>query len=369
VTPADGSAKVDVLLSIHLSSNRPAQFVRFLDCLMSATHDPSCAEVVVHIDDGDDRMHGVVKEQAATRPLRIKFVSRPRNGGFYGLWRAFDDLLRATSPTAYFVVNFNDEMYFKTPGWDTRLRKYVELFPDRIFRLKTSDQRFRNYYDFWEAGFANDTSAIMTKRWLELGGGWCPCNGPDSFQQCVAFYFGWLDRFNAQRPYRELAVHDLEIGGAGANRELRGRELRDRLGGAIRPWFVLMSHTMQEEAARRARKLHAHIWLHEHGLANAAVRDNRMRRRIEIADDGGRILHSLPYGLSALRIGLTNRWRLLNYAYYGGGGALYARRLVRNTLAFLSIRYEAVYRLRQWLRPLFVKARDERGPRNRLDRQ
>jgi hypothetical protein len=205
----------------------------------------------------------------------------------------------------------------------------------------------------------------MTKRWLELGGGWCPCNGPDSFQQCVAFYFGWLERFNASRPYRELPVHDIDIGGAGANRELYGRKLRDRLGGAIKPWFILMSHRTQEDAARRARKLHAHIWIHERNLEKFEVQDNPRRRRIEVVDAAGQTVHSLHYGLSAIRIGLTNQFRLLNYAYYGGGGAQYAYRLVRNALAFLSIRYELVYRLRQCLRAIVAKLADRRAAAGR----
>jgi hypothetical protein len=328
----------EILLSIHMSSNRADQFVTFLDRLESSADEPSRIEVMAHIDDGDEMMHALTAAEAAKRRLRVSPVSRPRDG-FYGLWKAFDHLLRATSPGAYFVVNFNDEMHFKERGWDTRLQKYVGLFPDHIFRLRTSVQRNRNYYDYWEAGFANDTSAIMTRRWLEVGGGWCPCNGPDTFQQTVAYYFGWLHRFNAQRPYRELAVDDLQIAGSGANHGLEGQKLRERLRGAIAPWFHLVSRPVQEEAARRAQLLHATIWAEARGLDNHEITDNRARRSIDVVERStGAVKTRLSYRLSGLRIGLTNARRRLNYGYFGGGGDTVPNAW-HNLQQYLALRY------------------------------
>ena len=330
------------LLSIHLSSNRPDRFVDFLDRLERSTADLSAVEVVVKIDSDDAPMNRLLEKETKARPFRVKYLSTPLEGGFFGLWRCYDELLRACDPQAYFVMGLNDEMGFKTERWDRVLATYVGLFPDHIFRLRTSSQRNRNYYDFWEAGFANDTSAIMTKRWLDLGGGWCPCNGPDSFQQCVAFYFGWLDRFNANRPYREFAIYDIELSGHGANVGLSGAALRRRQGASIAPWFTLMSHRMQEEAARRAQKLHAHIWAAQQGLDDDRVLDNRRKQCVEIVDRQSRlVLHRFPYGLSAIRITLANGWRGLNYLYYGGGGEPLARTWRSNVCTHLRWRYPA----------------------------
>src|SRR4029077_5118179 len=187
------------------------------DRLQEVTADFAAVEVVVKIDDSDAAMNRLLETEVKRRPFRVAFVSTPAPRDFYDLWKSYDVLLKAADPKAYFAECLNDEMFFRTKHWGSSLRNYVDLFPDHIFRLRTSPQKNRNYYDFWEAGFANDTSAIMTRRWLDIGGGWCPCNGPDSFQQCVAFYFGWLDRFNAGRPQRELAIDDIEVGGHGAN--------------------------------------------------------------------------------------------------------------------------------------------------------
>jgi hypothetical protein len=331
------------LLSIHMTSNRPANFVEFLDRLERATLAPSSVEVVLKIDDTDDAMNRLLEREARTRPFRITYISTPLPGGFFGLWRCYDDLLKASDPSAYFVIGLNDEMYFKTQSWDLVLRKYVGLFPDHVFRLRTSTQRYRNYYDFWEPGFANDTSAFMTRRWLDAGGGWCPCNGPDTFQQYVAFYFGWLDRFNAARPQRDLPITDVQLEGHGASVGLDGPALRRRIGGSLKSHFTLVSHRMQEEAARRAQKLHAGIWMHEHGREVFEARDNRRRRQIEIVCvSDSATCHALRYRLNPLRIWVTNTIRKLNCGYYLAGGSTNKFSWFENFMHYLAFRHPSL---------------------------
>lgn len=345
---ADQAPRDGVLLSIHMTSNRPDNFVRFLDRLEEKTDVMASVEVAIKIDDTDTAMNSLLAQEVARRPFRISYISSPLVGGFYGLWRSFDELLRVCNPNAYFVINLNDEMYFTAKGWDTRLRNYVDLFPDHIYRLRTSQRRHRNYYDFWEAGWSNDTSAIMTKRWLDIGGGWCPCNGPDTFQQSVAFYFGWLDRFDAARPCRELPIDDIEFGGAGDSIGMSDQALRRRMRGALKPWFILMSHKMQQEAARRAQLLHAHIWAEARAPNELRIRDNRSRRRIEVTDRSGvLVLHRRSYALSWLRISLSNAVRKLNYGYYGGAGAVYRYRIFRNFSDYLCLRHAGFDYLRE----------------------
>ena len=332
-----------VLLSIHLTSNRPDDFVKFLDRLQEKTDDLSSVEVAIKIDEDDERMNEILARESRQRPLKITYISTPLSGGFYGLWRAYDEILKVCDPHAYFVVGLNDEMYFTEKGWDTRLRKYVNLYPDHIYRLRTSIHRERNYYDYWEASCAGDLTAIMTRRWLELGGGWCPCNGPDSFQSAVAFYFGWLyrhDTFN--RPYRERVVHDVEFGAYGANLDLTDSEaLRRRTKGAIVAWYKLVSYPMQQEAARRAQKLHAHIWAAKNVLADYEVRDNTTRFFIQIFDKTiGAPAWQGSYRISRVRIGWTNFFRKFNYPYYMGAGEAHRRLTWGNVTYYLQMRHE-----------------------------
>jgi hypothetical protein len=331
------------LLSIHLTSNRPDHLLTFFDRLELATDDVSSVEVVIKIDDTDARMNALLADQVARRPFHITSLSTPLADGFYGLWRAYDALLEATNPNAYFVVGLNDEMYFTEPGWDTRLRKYVGLYPDHIYRLRTSIHRERNAYDYWEAGCAGDLTPITTKRWLDLSGGWCPCNGPDSFQNTVAFYFGWLHRHDTfGRPYRERVVHDIEFGAYGANLDVTDPAvLRHRIRGGVLAWFTLVSHPMQQEAARRAQRLHAHIVAARHEVSDCEVVDHEGPRELAVVDrTTGTDLWRASYGISRLRIGWTNFIRTFNYPFYAGGGEQARRRRWRNLAYCLLLRHE-----------------------------
>jgi hypothetical protein len=337
-----------VLLSIHLTSNRPGNFVKFLDRLQEKTDDLSSVEVAVKIDENNEEMNKILARESRQRSFKITYISTPLSGGFYGLWRAYDEILRVCDPHAYFVIGLNDEMYFAEKGWDTRLRKYVNLYPDHIYRLRTSMHRERNYYDYWEASCAGDLTAIMTRRWLDLGGGWCPCNGPDSFQSAVAFYFGWLyrhDTFN--RPYRERVVHDMEFGAYGANLDLISPEaLRRRMRGGLIAWYELMSYPIQQEAARRAQKLHAHIWAVKNRLANYEIRDDKKQLFMLVFDKTiGAPAWQANYRISRLRIGWTNFVRKFNYPYYGGAGEPVRYQRWQNVKYYLLLRHEWLDRL------------------------
>jgi hypothetical protein len=333
---------VGPLLSVHLTSNRPEQFVTFLDRLEHSTDDLRAVEVVVKIDDADQHMNRLLTTESARRPFRVTYLSTPLSGGFYELWRSYDELLRATDPDAYFVVGLNDEMYFTEKGWDTRLRKYVGLYPDHIYRLRTSIHRERNTYDYWEALCAGDLTPIMTKRWLDLSGGWCPCNGPDTFQNSVAFYFGWLyrhDTFN--RPYRERVVHDVVFGGYGANVNLvESDALRRRMRGGLTAWFTLVSYRMQLEAARRAQILHGHIAAAQRGLVSYRIIDAPRQRSLRIVDEAaGAVVWQASYRLNRWRVGWTNTARKFNYPYYGGAGDTSRRRRWSNIAYYLQLRH------------------------------
>lgn len=341
-----GALAPGVLLSIHMQSNRPQQFSRFLDRLEESTDDLTSVEVVVKIDDTDSEMNRYLPIEQSRRRFRLKFISTPLPDGFYGLWRSMNDMLKVCDENAYFFLNLNDESFFSSKGWDTVLRRYVGLFPDHIFRLRTSPRRYHNYFDFWEAGFANDTAAIMTKRWVEIGGDWCPCNGPDSFQQCVGFYFGHNDRFNLRRYVREIPISDIVVSYDGAeqgltNVGLSGAALQRRLAGAIDPWFELMSHAMQEEASRRAEKLRAHIWAYDCGIDNFDLDDRGRQNGLRLVERGSPHRSKVfPYRLSRLRIGIANAHRAFNYVYFGGGGRTIETPWYQNSIAFLTMRYD-----------------------------
>lgn len=328
-------------MSIHLQSNRPDNFTQFLDDLEESLDDPSCVEVVVKIDDVDEPMNALLPAEVARRPFTLKYISSPLDGGFFELWRSMNDILAVSDPNAYFLWNMNDEMAILNKGWDKALKQYVGLFPDHIFRLRTSLFRTRNYCDYWETGFAPETSAINTRRWIEIGGDWNPCLGPDSFQQCVAYYFAYHGRFDDHKPVREIPIHDFTFKGEGAYIGLEGERLWKRLRGATKAWYRLMSYEIQLEASRRAQKLHAHICAHENRLSSFSVTDDRRKHSILLTDtDSDRVIRVFPYRLSWLRITLSNVIRSPYYLYYAGGGHRARAPFIGSVLRSAALRYD-----------------------------
>lgn len=312
-----------VLLSVHLTSNRPAKFVQFLDRLEQTTVDFSAVEVVIKIDSDDQPMNELLAAEQKRRPFALKYISTPLVGGFFELWRTYDELLRQTDKSAYFVVSLNDEMYFVDRGWDERLGKYVDLDSDGIYRLRVSMHRERNTFDYWEASCAGELTPLITKKWLDLSGGWCPCNGPDSFQNAVAYYFGWLYRHDTfGRSYREHVAHDILFGAQGSNLDLTDpKALLQRTRGAMTSWYELVSYPMQQEAARRAQVLHAHIWASKHIVGEYYLKDDQTKKALYVFERTNRKhAWSASYKLSRLRIGWTNFVRKFAYPYYCGGG-------------------------------------------------
>lgn len=309
-----------ILLSIQLNSNQPEQIVTFLDAIQKTARRPERVEVLINIDTGDESMMRVLDEQKATRPMQIKYIESDLPGGFFDLWKPLNTLITLTDPSAYFVMNVSDEFMFVTHHWDDLIERYVGYYPDHIFRLRASQFRFRNYKDFWECGYAPDSLALYSKRWFDVTGDWNPCFGPDSFQQCVAFYlYSYLGMFQHQL-YRDIPEPFLEFKGEGVSHGLTPEQKRKRNKGHIKHWFILMSHEMQQEANRRACLLRADIIAQQQKIQRYELRDDVERKRIQIIDlDKGYDVENFSYKLNYWRITLTNQLRKLAFGYYVGG--------------------------------------------------
>ena len=174
-----------------------------------------------------------------------------------------NDMLIISEKDTYFVWNMNDEMRIPIKGWDSVLKKYVGLFPDDLFRLRTSCFRNRNYSDEWECCYAPETSAITTRKWIDLCGDWNPTLGPDTFNQLVAYYFSYHDRYNKNKEIRDIVINDFMFEGEGASIGLTRKQKVIRMGETIKPWFTLLSHRILTEASRRSQKIKANIYLNK----------------------------------------------------------------------------------------------------------
>src|SRR5438105_5813578 len=174
--------------------------------------------------------------------------------------------------------------------------------------------------------------------------------GLETFQQCVAYYFNLINRRSGSPRYREIPIEDIEFGGEGAYLGLTGKALRRRVRGATRAWFRLMSAEIQEEAARRAAKLHAAISAHEHGLGMEAVHVNKVARAVAVVDPMSfRTLATHSFAIPKTLYYRLNARRALQYEWFGGGGVDVRRPPVRAFLGFMAFRYDWAEKIREWI--------------------
>lgn len=307
-------------ISIQLNSNRPQQIGVFFDSIEATADTPEAIEVLLHIDKGDSAMEQAVEAEKAKRKFSLRVLQTDLVQGYLTLWKPLNPLLEMTHPDVYFVTNFSDEFLFETKGWDTQLRAYVGYYPDHIFRLRGSQYRFRNYRDFWECGYVPDSIAFYTKRWLDLGGDWNPCLGPDTFQQFVSFYLHTSDRWTHVQYNRDIPLPFMRFSGEGAGIGLTGIARFRRMLQNNRAWFTLVSHRIQQEAKRRAMRLKAHIVAHRMGEA-IRVEEQPHRKCFAVKESAsGRELETFCYRLSWLRITAINISRMPWVLYYAGSG-------------------------------------------------
>lgn len=312
-----------IFVSVHLNSNRPVQIVRFLEAIEHNADHPEKVEVIINIDKGDEAMLAVLRAQQSVLTLRLRWIETDLIHSFADTWKPYNLILPMTDPNAYFVILLSDEMLLEEKGWDTLLRPYIGYFPDHIFRLRASVYRWRNYTDFWECGFAPDSVCFYTRDWLMIQGEWNPCNGPDSFQQCVSYYLSTSEPFSQTQYHRDLVLPFLRVSGEGVSVGMDPEAARRRFRIATRMWFILVSHRYQQVARRHAMMLKAHILARAALLrspdATIRLRDNAFRKQYVLETPGG--LEVWSYGLSWVKTTITNLLRMPFYHYYGGGGA------------------------------------------------
>jgi len=197
---------------------------------------------------------------------------------------------------------------FETTGGDRILGKYVGLFPDSYLPAQDLHAQGQEYYDFWEPASPTTTSAIMTKRWLDIGGGCVRATvrfGSSSVSRSTLA--GWIDQCEPALPRAAHPRH--RLGGQGANVGLSGRRCAGA-GWQHSSWFILMSHQMQRKRRGARRGCRARLATRE-GLGSYDVIDHA---RNGVSSSRARIgtrAAALPLQARATRIGLTNSVRRL----------------------------------------------------------
>jgi len=341
-TETEQPATTGKLISIQLNSNRPTQLADYFDNIEETTDHPEEIEVLVNIDLGDTAMESMLLREIPHRKFTIKYISTPKPKSFCDLWKPINSLLNITDPNSYFLLNISDEMLFLTKGWDTILKKYVGFFPDHIFRLRASRNKFRNYYDRWECSFTQDAIPITTKKWVDIGGDWNPCFGPDSFQQLVAFYLAKEGEFNNKHYLRDIPIIDIKFAGDVPAIGIDPKKLWEHSSDHIYAMEICQSYKIQLEARRRAVLLKAHIFAEENQLHDYEIIDKKRKKQIHIRfiNNKDKSIQIMSYYINRFSITLTNQWRKLFFFSYFGDGHKNNPNIIRSFARYLKAKYK-----------------------------
>ena len=243
------------LISILFNTNNIENTIYSIKQFLGKAHNPEKIQFCIKID--NDNKEFVKKFLKSLEKFQCNFVilSSPRGRGYIDLWHWVNYLFNVSSKKSNFVMNTSDEMYVKEKNWDINLSKYENLFDDGIFRLRTSVYKNRNYNTLWECGYAPDTTAIYSRKYLTIQGDFSPCFGPDNGQQFVAYY---LSKLNYPRHYqylRDYVINDINFEGQGTNVDMQGPSLRKRQVINYQLWNNMFTHGNQEDYYLRARKI------------------------------------------------------------------------------------------------------------------
>ncbi len=360
-------------ISFQMCSNDKENLEKFIDNIDETAAKPEQIELILKIDEEDGSLQRFIEKKRKKSKISIFPVIGPRGEGYFELWKWLNVLLSYTDPKAYFVCNSFDEMYFETKNWDTKLRKYVGLFSDDIFRLRTSIFRYRNYHDIWEPGYAPDSTAFYTKRWLDIVGKWNACHGPDSYQQFVAYYLTKIDYPSKLQIQRDIPIPDIEIGGQGANLGLEGEKSRARIKGNLIAWHKLLSHAVQQDCNCSAALLAANIYVFKHNLtkdAEIVVRKKKVIVQYKITKD---IIASWDFSLSKCFFLFLKLSRFPYHSYYCGGFKNQKPRFWKGILEqFYFYKHDIVERLRiffsfYYLRTILSAVLSQKGNRKLME--
>ncbi len=314
------------LLTIISASNRPHHMQGFLENLQQTLQDPSCIELLVKIDDGDAVMQTLLAEAVEKYPFEIRYIQTPRLDGYYTLHYGYQQLFEMSNKETYFIFPVNEEVRFKTQGWDAVLAKYIKFFEDDLFRLKISRLKYRNYYSIHDCGPTPENYPFLTRKWVELAGGIGDCWGPDGWHQYIDFHLGQTEGLNGiPGLFRSVPIHDILIGGEEAGKELSPQQSRIRSHRIFQEWWRMYSTPVQQEFRRIATRMYVYSWARNEGFNDFEIIENTKIKKFNVKDASkDQLSRDFYYHLSPHYIRFENFRFLLKMARCNSVGFLTA---------------------------------------------
>jgi hypothetical protein len=187
----------------------------------------------------------------------------------------------------------------KTFGWDEKILFYVDYFPDGVFRLRPSDYKMRNYYCLDECINSPDNHPIMSRTWLNLTGGWGEFWAPDTWHQCLDYYFG-LVRHGVEAKFRAMPIFDFEMGGLEHGIAEDGSAETSKAWMNINGCHIMESHLGRENFFRLAQRLFGHIIALENGHHEYILEEDYRAKVVTLKTTDSIIIYQARYNLPNL---------------------------------------------------------------------
>lgn len=281
--------------------------MELLDNLETTNANPSSFEILVKVDSEDTETCSVAERESSLRPYSIVVMKTPRGGGYYSLHHAYQELLEQGNAGSYFVILMNDEVRFKTQGWDDILQGYIGHFPDDIFRLRISDNRERQYHSLDECCAYPENFAVTTRAWYEFTEGMGDLWGPDSWHQAIEYMLGTFhDHDGTSTLLRGVSVSEIELHGTQASVGTTLPEVYDKVRQVSIRWSDLNGWHGQENFLRLAARLAVHIHSQAKGFTNFDISENRTEKTISSYTEingNKKLACQLSYKLTLLNYG------------------------------------------------------------------
>ena len=238
-------------ISIHLNSNNPLSFEKFIISIVSKTENLDSIEILVNIDKNDEDMINIIKKINNMHDGLVRYIETDLIKTFADAWKPLNLLLSKTSKSVEFITCVSDEIRFQTKNWDQIILKYLNYYEDNIFRIRCSKYRNETYKDIWECGYKPDAYAFYTRKWLDTVGEWNPCIGPDTFQECISFYL----RNYGKKYNRDIIDNTIKYSGQKVSENLKLESRIERTRIYYKAFFILMSYKIQSIANNKAYNL------------------------------------------------------------------------------------------------------------------
>ncbi len=306
------------IISIIFNTNNIKNSILSIKEFVEKAKNPKKIQFCIKVDNKGNFTNEFLDE---LKDIKCNFVilSSPKGRGYIDLWQWINYLYKVSSKKSDFIINISDEMIVNEKNWDISLEKYINIEKDKIFRLRTSVYKNRNYKTLFECGYAPDTTAIYSRKYLSIQGDFSPCFGPDNGQQFVAYYLSIINYPRHYQFLRDHVINEISFTGQGTNKGLKGKARNKRMVINYLLWRNMFKHKFQREYYIRARKIQIECLLSS--FDKIKVTENLKKERYELIfkdEYEKNIKIFLPYSLSKLRVFLYNVLKINFFKYHTG---------------------------------------------------